>query len=384
MEMKPSVQSHHLVPQVNLKRFAVGGQVTVVRRDDAEPLRTLYHPRLVSCKQTCSKPEYYTVYSQDGTPDRYIEDTLSKFENSYPALIKAIRGGKPLDPKTRDTAALLAALQEARSQQMRGTLTGLFSELQRHAVQAFKAYKPDASPEELKQVVAEFCERTITTSDVSHEPENLALLTIASSLKTRYTMMRHMHVSVLVSKAQDFITSDSPMVWVDPLRRDDDWHGFYFMSLSAEATLPLTPRHCLLFSYMPLQPIVELNREEVVQIVNARTMVHSFEEIYLQPKASVVERLSQLASLADRERWRVSLLPSAIEHAGGFITLYDVAEAVGAGWGEVVERNRRVADIWRRLGFADIDLHKVVDVRPAMHEQSGTRVTHVGSIKERY
>ncbi len=365
-EIRP--EAHHLIPRVSLKKFARDGKVMVLRHDDGRknPLEMLLKPRLISYKAAGAKPEFYTQYRRDGTPDRYIEETFSKFENGYRKLLKEVRAGRNLSPQGKDAAALVFALQETRSPRTRKSFSGLFSTLQARARDTFKAYKPDASDAELEEVVAEFSQRTITSSDVSFAPDNLALMSIAPALKTRYTMMRHMNVSILISHAQGFVTSDSPAVWVDPLRRDDDWRGFYFMSLSAEATLPLTPRHCLLFSYMPLQPIVWLEQPELVQIVNARTLVHSCEEIYLEPQPTVAQRLSQLAGLADKERRRVSLLPAAVSPEGGFIVLYDVADSVGADWSEVVARNRRTAAIWNQIGFGVVDLDTVVDMRQSV------------------
>jgi hypothetical protein len=177
-------------------------------------------------------------------------------------------------------------------------------------------------------------------------------------LKTRYDMMAYMHKCIMVSRAHDFMTSDAPVVWVDPVRfPPHPIYGFNFLHLSNEVVYPLTPRHCILMSYLPLVPLMEANADQVTT-VNARLARYSVNEMYTHPTQSRSEQLQFVLDIAGEDQFvkRPLIMSSIDRRDGGQIYLRLVADALKTPWEEVVKENIDLVEGWRERGFIDIVL----------------------------
>ncbi len=193
---------------------------------------------------------------------------------------------------------------------------------------------------------------------------NLALLMVPEIFRTRYHITRRMHMSVLVSRAHDFMTSDNPVVWVDPVRfPPHPVYGFHFLHLSNEVVYPLTPRHCLFMSYLPLCALVEADAHAVTT-VNARLARYSVNEMFALPTDSLVERARYVDDMAaDDDAVRRPLFNLCRDPAdGGIIRLAQVARALDVPWDQVVEENRPLVEGWRERGIDIVGLDNPVDL----------------------
>lgn len=345
-------QAHHLVPQVYLKRFADRRKnLLLYAHDENQPGRI--RPAVPTpVKEASAHPNFYSVARADGRLDQFFEEQMSKSENLYYALYKALRSGRPLDDRQLATLGFLAATQEARNPHYFESLADTLGRLKTFVI----GDKPDGDTG-----WTDFVAKNVNAGDIQCDPRNIALTALPDSLEMRNTMFAGMYKCIVTSKAQNFLTSDNPVVWVDPpYFPPKGLQGFGYLRLSAEITYPLTRRQCLVMSYLPLKRVAE-GDEYRVRIINARTAAHSYREIYAYPCI--------LPSDSDREAQDIfayaninhSLLPALLDRNGGPIRLKGVADAVGADWNDVVALNQTIVEFWRSGRFLDIDLGSIVD-----------------------
>jgi hypothetical protein len=357
---QPIPREHHTVPQVYLKKFAEQNCLAVFRPKDHDAVQTFTRQNLVTVKKASVRTDFYTLYSAAREGDPWLEREFSKMEAQYKPLQKRMRTSPVLSDDDKQTLAFLAALQDARAPVHREVFTRFFAEIDDKVRGRFRTANPAASEKEIEAQVHTFIEQNFTGADVAHDPSNLALMGIGEGIKARHAMLRNMHVCRIVSKAHDFITSDSPVVWFDPARPPGSGLPAFPMSLTIEVTYPLNRREALLFSYMPVLATVNANAW-LVHVINARTAAYAHEEVYATPTDVPAERQRQIADIYDRTDMTKTFLPALFDHENPRdVTLRVVADEIGLSWDYVVEMNRPVVEAWDREGFAHVDLDGVV------------------------
>jgi hypothetical protein len=332
---------HHTVPQVYLRRFQRRPRGLMVIRRGRQPQDFIDNPEFITVKEASAVDNFYTLLMESGENDPALEAQFSKFENFYPSLLEAIRLGRPLLGEDLIHLELLTALQDARSPAHRKLWAENFEGIVDLGERMYRHHRPDASEEEVADARRRLVAQNITSLPVRPDPENQALLMITMTMRARHHLMHAMHKCIITSRAHDFITSDSPVVWLNPMRYPPrPLRGFNFFHLMNEVVYPIDRRHCVLMSFVPLMPFGDAP-EEVVSTANARVSMHAHEEVYVTPTDSPNARLQYALDLAAGDDIvRRPLLNYFINRAdAGQIRLAQAAHALDAPMDEILADN---------------------------------------------
>ena len=285
----PDPLNHHYVPQVYLKGFDAGNGVIVydtTERTLAALKRQVRNPRIeTSVKHLASEINYYTRETKDG-PDYSFEEMLGRFENLYPRIKKAVRSGQPLSDENLGYLALLAAVQSARVNRM--SLVEPMEGVRKQTAALFRQHRPELTEE---QIVVE-TDRVVREQLMDSEmptPKNIALDAVPQMIDFEFNMFRYMFKCVVYSDAHDFVTSDAPVVFVDPAQYPEPRWKFFRLSPFMEVTFPLSRRACLVMAWHPMQPQFRAD-EAMVATINGRTANYARKHVFAPNTGAQVDR----------------------------------------------------------------------------------------------
>lgn len=281
--------NQHLVPQVYLKGFDEGKGIIVY--DTSE--RTLGalvpqvgKPRIeTKVKHLAAEIDYYTRETTDG-PDYSFEQTLGRFENLYRPIMKAVRSGRPLSDEQLGYLAVLAAVQSGRVNRM--SLVEPMQQIREQAAALFRQYKPALPEQEIEEETDRFFREQFLNAAVP-SPKNIALDAVPLMIDFVFNMFRFMFKSVIYSDAHDFVTSDDPVVFVDPAQFPQPQWQFFRLSPYMEVTFPLNRRACLVMAWHPLQPQFRAD-EAMVATINSRTANYSRKHVFATNTGAKIDR----------------------------------------------------------------------------------------------
>ncbi|HEX3464253.1 MAG TPA: DUF4238 domain-containing protein [Candidatus Elarobacter sp.] len=336
---------HHTVPQTYLRAFAQkphGLLVFSTRRRLVDQLQNLTYKTV---KKATTVRDFYTLVASDSSRDVAIEKRLSVLENEYPRIKTAVRSGKPLTGEQRAMIALLAAVQDTRTVNHQQNWSDAWAGVLDLSERMLRNTMPEASDAEIQQRLQQVVRDNFTSRDVAPTGQNLSLIGLGAALKVRHAIMSRMNMCILESAAHDFMTSDHPVTWINPVRYPPDpVYGFNFLHLANEVTYPLTPRHCVFMSYLPVVPRMKIG-EELVRRVNARLVVYS-RELYAKPTDVPVDlkryALDIFASTnADSIANPITNVVADASESRGAIRLREVADELGQDWSYIAKENER-------------------------------------------
>jgi len=314
----------HTVPRVYLKGFASKSGLMVVDKS-ASFAAQVSAQDLTSVEKVSTQTNFYILQRSSG-PDETYEQTFQRIEARIRDFMKRLKTGKLLSREDLTLLAVLAALQDGRSERARMMLADPLRE-------SFSSIEADVrarggTGDDVDAAIDAFVKTDVYDGDAVPDPKNLSLLTLRTSIETSTQMYGAMHKCILTSDAQPFMTSDHPVVWVDPrvlgrLRANR-------ASTTCEVTYPLTRRHCLLMAYMPLEAAVSAD-EESVSVINARTAAAAEREVYVPPTGDMWhERLiADLVAHADIGVVGKSLALRYCDPKGMPVSVRDVVRSVG-------------------------------------------------------
>lgn len=250
---------------------------------------------VVDAKHAALVSDFYILERLTG-PDDFIEQGFNRVENEWPRLKKALKNsGGRLAPAEFDLLALFVAISEAREPRNRLMLAQPISKVLQMVEQQERAR---GSTED---VIAETKRRLIKedffAGDLVHDPRNLALAAVPQLIKQNYEWFRRMNKMILTSSGPDFFTSDHPVLWFDPAKREENPCPNK-LSLTAEVTFPLNRRQCLVMTYFPTSAVGEAD-EECVHVINARTALYALQQIYAFPALGRGDQERQLQHLTE-------------------------------------------------------------------------------------
>ncbi|HEY1729703.1 MAG TPA: DUF4238 domain-containing protein [Candidatus Baltobacteraceae bacterium] len=353
--------SHHTVPQVYLRQFADRKKRLLAVSRDGNVTEQLTRPNIVRVKDATAIENFYTVYTESGEADVDIENHFSDLENNYRPMMDAVRSGRALCPSDKVRIALMAASQESRTVgQIESWSESVESELG-IAESLYRENLPNATDAEITERMRSYIAARDTTPILgAHSPRDLARGYIQPMLAARFEMFSRMNQCLLVSRAQNFITSDHPVVWINWVRwPPQSLMDYSSLHLAQEVTFPLSSRFCILFSYLPVRDRVELP-QEAVSIVNARQAVRSY-ELFMKP--------TELQVVLDRYRDDIFAgddcvrgpLWSFCNGEGSITPFFDVVEFLGLDLKDVLRDNIGFIE-----GLADVE---GIEVDPRVYDQ---------------
>jgi hypothetical protein len=262
----------HTVPRAYLVGFAEkDGLVVVNPRSPDEALRA---QNLTPIDDVSIRPDYYAVRRSTGL-DYGPENALDLMEKRIFYLRKGLRPG-PLSDKDLGEWTRLAGAQHFRGRN-RSVLAKLISEMMDEARADAVARGVDVD-----EAVRAYVRENIYDGDAEHDPDNLALLGGIDVIKITLDWFKRMYQCVLTSRSDEFITSDEPVAFYDPVAASGRVKSVNLAeSPDCEVTYPLDRRHCLVMAYRRIVPQGEAD-EETVETINARTALLA-KEVYVPP-----------------------------------------------------------------------------------------------------
>jgi hypothetical protein len=281
--------NHHSVSQGYLKAFNDGQGIIVydtTERTLPELLRQIRDPRIeTKVKCLAAEIDYNTRETKNG-PDDSFEQMLWPFENDYPRVRKAVRSRQPLSDEQLDSLARFAGAQSARVNRM--VLVDPMQQNREQAAAVIRQFKPEMTEEQISEMTDAMSGDLVNT-DVPPTPKNIALDAVPLMIDFDMDMFRFMFKSIVYSNAREFVTSDAPVVFVDPARFPVPQRSFPRLSETIEVTFPLYRRACLVMAWQPLRSQFQAD-EAMVSTINARTANHSRKHVFATNTGAQVDR----------------------------------------------------------------------------------------------
>lgn len=348
--------NHHTVPQVYLKGFDSGRGIIVYdmskRPDLADLVRQVENPTIeTSVKKLASEIDYYTRETPNG-PDYSFEEMLSKFENQYKPTMKAVRSGLTLTPDQLCILALLAAVQDARVNRM--SLVQPMTEVREHARLLYEHHRPEMNDDEIETATDEMVRRDLLDTEMP-SPKNVALAAVPDMMTFSFDVFRYMHKCVVKSEAQDFVTSDAPVVWVDPSQYPEPRWKFFRLSGFMEVTFPLSRRYCLVMGWTPLQQRA-VGDEALVGTINARTSTYSRRHIFANNTADINDRHTNGRDFTNLQIWNGMPITIALADESKALSEEDAVQyqrclqKLGIDWRTARAENELLASRYQEAG----------------------------------
>ena len=360
--MKSSSPSHHKVPQVYLKGFDFGRGIIVydfskgVDLDDL--VRQVENPTIeTNVKKLAAEINYYTRETAGG-PDFSFEEMLARFENQYRPTMKMIRSGAPLSDKQLGMLGLLAAVQDARVNRM--SFVKPMSEIRDHAKALYEQHRPGMTEDEITSETDAMFRREMVDMEIP-SPRNIALAAVPQMMTFSFTMFRYMHKCILESGAQDFVTSDAPVVWVDPAQFPQPQWKFYRLSGFMEVTFPLSRRYCLLMAWHPMVGRFAAD-EAMVGTINARTSTYARQRVFATNRDDIHQRHTNGRDFTTLRRWVGMPISSALLDEKATLSADDAARYqlclrdLGIEWDEARAENAELVPRFEQAAQFFLDL----------------------------
>lgn len=304
----------HIVPKAYLEAFVdpmtpLGHKpyLWVYEREGAEPYRR-------APKKVAVESYYYSFTAPTGERDHAVDEMLQKVESLALPILRALDQGRDsaeLSPEERMYLAHFVALLEVRVPRFRNSMEKFIGEtmgsvaleaaahpeyFERTARAASKASTGKVpSPEEIERL-RQFIlskEYTLRTSPVV----SLQAMVQAAPVIANYAYQYQWRLLQAEGEAA-FLTSDCPFVRVTTVDKYPKWMGVGWETPYMEATLPLSPRNCLLISLHHPEGREQASNTQV-QEVNDRTSAYALEEVY----SSRALNSEDLAQRSDPAAW---------------------------------------------------------------------------------
>ncbi len=265
---------HHYVSRFLLRRFA----------DPKTGLLWAYEKgtgRSWQCnpKQVAAERRYYAFTGEDGKPDNAVEDALSKLEGEVSPIIERVERDLALpSPNERAVLALFIALSVSRVPSFRKPVERFYGEVARklslvmaHHKEYFyrvvgeaeraRGQKFDTPVEQVRQAVL--------NGDLAYEGSPFASLEMMLETSPQIAEIIHqmrwqfLHAPAGVS----FITSDRPVVWVNPKLPPHPVYGNPGLAQKDILLLfPIGPRVCFLARWEGEEGHFGIKSNGVIQI----------------------------------------------------------------------------------------------------------------------
>ena len=230
--------------------------------------------------------DFYTYKADDGTRDVGIEQSLGALESEF--VIVRDKLARHEKVTSEEYAVLLAfvAAMDGRTKAQRDHHRSQWKRV-RAKMDIMIAHWERSTPEQRKALVnhpgnqiADDSEPGRSYDDVVSMVENPMRHTLRATIGIVTRLLARMNLAVIeASDAAIFVTSDNPFVVFDreAHKRPPMFRSPVFASRSTEVTLPISPRHLLLFSHEPLVGYVPADKWTADEF-NRRTIGWAYEE----------------------------------------------------------------------------------------------------------
>lgn len=266
-------KKQHYVPWFYLEHFVdADGMVWTYDKKQESPAADA---RKATPENTAVSTNFYSVQNEDGSYNDQLEEYLGKIESDAAPLYGAMLQGKVPTDDSKNVMSLFFAALYARSPALINSaawMTGAMAQVTAGA--SFSDRKRfDASMDRMEQDL----EKEPTSAEQRDKMFELmknrdgftmqvlqkAGLVAMSAIEPITDIFNKMHWILVESKDQHLVTSDNPVVKINP----DPPHPFYgdggFTMPNVFVTIPLSPRFMLEMSWnkSPLKSLFQADRE---------------------------------------------------------------------------------------------------------------------------
>ena len=302
-------RGQHYVPQVYLRAFADGETIRVYRRPESGQQPT---PFDTNVKNVAKRRDVYSVKTDAGR-DRYIDKNFERVETLLADVLVPVVEERLLTEKQWQSLKDLAAIQEIRSPEAIDNFADVMARVHDQVRALYRHHRPEMSEDDIERAVQEEYRTPKLSDELAAAPRNIALTATNSVVRKFAEHLKSFRATIITSGAQDFMTSNRPVVWFDPNDYPPHkFYGFNRQSPTIEVTYPLTRRKCLLlYLYPGAVKQYALANYAAVRMVNSRT-ASGAKEVYAYPTQDAQERQVQLADLGS-EAFEFPLLVTLLD-----------------------------------------------------------------------
>jgi hypothetical protein len=233
-------KNQHVVPQCYQRSWCAPDcpldfepYVWVISQDGSERRRK-------APKNVFVETEKYTIRLTDGSRDLVVEDTLMQSEDAFMSVLPKINGGRKLDARDIASLSIFTAAMHARTNAMGRRFIKFLGDIHELVIKGERAH--NAPP--------------VTSLETADMARHAHQRMIQATLEMLPQMLFRMSLAILETDDDlGFITSDTPSVWFDPdsHKRPPALRSPNLSNPRIEISMPLTPRHTLLFSHSRLK-----------------------------------------------------------------------------------------------------------------------------------
>jgi hypothetical protein len=287
--MTANRHQHH-VPQAYLRHFADPDRLRVYVRP--EKGSTILREFETTTKNVAHRRDLYTMHTESGERDNTFDDNLRIVEDEIHNALEPVLAGRDLNDDDWVNVMALAAVQDGRKPSAVDEASRFIGEVHEQGRYLYRQHRPELSEAEIDDLLRENWGPTTLSGAAALNPKNLARQVLNSTVFEFVDIFTNLYNACLVtSVAHDFFTSDRPVTYFDPVVKQDRF-GFDRSSPTIEITYPLTRRHLLFMSHLPLPPYVRA-KKAAVTILNSRTVYGSAAQVYAYPTSDPRARARQ-------------------------------------------------------------------------------------------
>lgn len=291
----PKNKNQHVTPKGYIRQFIdprspstkLGSFVWVYERGGA----LLPYPK--APKKLTVKSYYYSWIGPDGERNDTVDEMLQHFEDKGIPILRKLDEGhdsESLTPQERYDFANFAALLTLRVPQFRDSVEDSFAQVKKIQGQLMATHpgyletwarefaRRDGKPELSQEVIAKARLILLNPETYKRNP----IVSLQAMLHSRDVVAEHVYNlrwrTLHAPDGAQFIAGDMPLVLVTTTKQPP-MYGVGWLTPYMEATLPLSPRTCLLISVHHPHGAETLTPERVAEI-NLRSAYYAREFVY--------------------------------------------------------------------------------------------------------
>lgn len=219
-------------------------------------------------KNAFSESDFYTVYDEAGNRDITLEHRLQKIEDGFVQVRSTIKDHKPINDDDMLRLVTYISAAYARTEHQKSDQASIWNEL-------LDIYGNLEIDKRMPSLYAQ-------VEDYKDQPMPFML---SNFMELTVPVLKQMNLSICVNPVGNgFITSDNPVVWIDPsvlvLELPSTFFGLGSPML--EILFPITPNHLAILSWSARERYIILDAEsEMVDILNKLIVSWSSESVIL-------------------------------------------------------------------------------------------------------
>lgn len=215
-----------------------------------------------------NETDFFTVFDEYGNRNLEVEHYLHKIEDDFLAARKSIQAKRPITDIEFQSIVVFIASTFARTKLQKREQKGIWNDL----LIIYQSMGIDRNmPELYKQI------ENLKVQPLPYHISNFLNITVPVLLKMKFTIM-------VTSRATGFITSDNPVLWLDPSiwLANKPLSFFGLESPYLEIILPLSPNFLAQLTWNdPEQYLFVDSQPEIVNEINKLMVYFSDEYVIL-------------------------------------------------------------------------------------------------------